>query len=171
VNEGANPAECFVPLGFVSGVHGLKGWVKVHSWTQPREAIFGYQPWLIGDERREVRVRDSRLQGKTLLAALPGVEDREAAAALVGASIAIQRDQLPELPEGEHYWSDLIGLSVETLSGCDLGRVERLQETGANDVLVVQGDRERLIPYVPGRYVVRVDLDGRRIVVDWDSDF
>jgi 16S rRNA processing protein RimM len=171
VAEGPDPAKSCVPLGYVSGVHGLKGWIKVHSWTQPREAIFAYQPWLLGEERREIRVRDKRLQGKTLLAELPGVEGRDEAAALVGASIVVRRDQLPELPAGEYYWSDLIGLSVETLSGEALGRVERLLETGANDVLVVQGDRERLIPYVPSRYVVRVDLDQRRIVVDWNADF
>lgn len=169
--EGPDPAESHVPLGYVSGVHGLRGWIKVHSWTQPREAIFAYQPWLIGDERREVRVLDRRLQGKALLAALPGVEDREGAATLVGSAIVVRRDQLPELPAGEYYWSDLIGLSVETVSGEELGQVERLMETGANDVLVVRGDRERLIPYVPGRYVVGVDLDKRRIVVDWNADF
>lgn len=160
-----------MPLGYISGVHGLKGWVKVHSWTQPREAIFDYQPWWVGEERRKFTGRARQRQGRALVAELAGVEDHQAAAALVGASIAIRRAQLPELPQGEYYWSELIGLEVASASGERLGRVERLIETGANDVLVVQGERERLIPYVPGLYVLQVDLEAGRLVVDWDPDF
>lgn len=160
-----------VPLGYISGVHGLGGWVKIHSWTRPREAIFDYQPWLLGSDRNPVNVRQGRVQGKTLAAELPGVEDQEMARSLAGMEIAVYREQLPELTEGEFYWSDLVGLEVVTAGQVPLGRVTRLIETGANDVLVVEGDRERLIPFVNGRYIKRVDFDAGCIEVDWDPDF
>lgn len=160
-----------VPLGYVSGVHGIKGWVKVHSWTNPREAILGYQPWFLGEELRPVRIRDGRRQGKTVVASLPGVDDREKAGSLVGSTISIDRDQLPEPEEDSWYWADLEGLLVETASGVSLGRIEKMMETGANDVMVVQGDRERLIPFVYGQVVIAVQPDADRVVVDWDPGY
>lgn len=162
--------EC-VALGFISGIHGVQGWVKVHSYTQPRTAILEYPCWLLGSERRPISLSAGRQQGKTLVALLEGVDDREAARALVGQEIAVRRDELPELGRGEYYWADLIGLEVVTVNGVSLGKVVRLLETGANDVLVVQGERERLIPYVPQRYVIRVDLANGRLEVDWDPEF
>jgi 16S rRNA processing protein RimM len=161
----------FVPLGYISGIHGVQGWVKIHSWTRPREAIFGYRPWLLGKERNPVAIRQGRRQGKTLVAELPGVEDRETARSLVEMEIAVHREQLAELAGDEYYWSDLVGLDVVTVTGVALGTVDRLIETGANDVLVVSGERERLVPFVMGRYVIRVDLDAGRMEVDWDPDF
>jgi 16S rRNA processing protein RimM len=160
-----------VALGYISAVHGIKGWVKVHSWTRPMEAILEYQPWLLGEDRKPVKIIDGRKQGKGLAALLPGYDDREQAAALVGKQIFVGRDQMSPTEKDEYYWSDLEGLEVHTISGEVLGRVDRMMETGANDVLVVRGDRERLVPFIQGQYVMRVDLEAGLIVVDWDPDF
>lgn len=135
------------------------------------EAILQYQPWLLGEEKKPVKIEDGRVQGKGLAVLLPGFEDREQAAALVGTQIFVGRDQLPATAKNEYYWSDLEGLEVKTTLGQSLGRVAKLMETGANDVLVVRGDRERLVPFVQGQYVTRVDLEGGVIEVDWDPEF
>jgi len=164
-------AQKWVALGYVSAVHGVRGWVKVHSFTSPIEAILDYQPWLLGEDKKPVALVDGRLQGKGLAVLLPGYEDRDKAAGLVGTQIFVRRDQLPATAKDEYYWSDLEGLEVKTTSGVSLGRVSRLMETGANDVLVVRGDREHLVPFVPGQYVARVDLERGEIEVDWDPDF
>ena len=160
-----------VALGYISAVHGIKGWVKVHSWTRPMEAILDYQPWLLGEQLKAVKITAGRKQGKGLVALFPGTEDREMAVQLVGQQIFVNRDQLPPTDEGEYYWSDLEGLEVHTIKGENLGRVERLMETGANDVLVIRGDREHLVPFIQGQYVKRVDLNDGLIEVDWDADF
>ena len=164
-------ADKQLALGYISAVHGIKGWVKVHSWTRPMEAIFNYQPWLLGDDRKPVKIVDGRKQGKGLAVLLPEYDNREQAVALVGQQIFIGRDQLPPTDKDEYYWSDLEGLEVQTTKGELLGRVDRMMETGANDVLVIRGDRERLIPFIQGQYVTRVDLEESLIVVDWDPDF
>ena len=164
-------AHKHVVLGYISAVHGIKGWVKVHSWTRPMEAILGYRPWLLGEQKNPVKIVDGRKQGKGLVALLPGFEDREQAITLVGQEIFVERDQLPPTVEGEYYWADLEGLEVHTTNGDVLGRVDRLMETGANDVLVIRGEREHLVPFVQGQYVKRVDLEGGLIEVDWDPEF
>ncbi len=162
-----------VVLGRVSGLHGVRGWFKVHSHTRPREGILDYPRWFLREGGQWVsrQLRDGRRHGKTVLAAAEAIEDRDEAARLLNAEIAVPREELPELPAGEYYWVDLIGLSVRTVDGVDLGRVDQLVETGANDVLVVHGDRERLIPFVQGRHVIEVDLDAGEMVVDWDPEF
>ena len=164
-------ADDKLALGYISAVHGVKGWVKVHSWTRPMEAILKYQPWLLGEEKKPVKIIDGRKQGKGLAALLPGYDDREQAVALVGQQIFVSREQMPPTGKDEYYWSDLEGLEVRTTKGEKLGRVDRLMETGANDVLVVSGGRERLIPFVQGQYVTRVDLEAELIEVDWDPEF
>ena len=135
------------------------------------EAILGYQPWLLGEEKKPVKIVDGRKQGKGLVALLPGFEDRETAAKLVGQQIFVDRDQLPATLEDEYYWSDLEGLMVRTTSGELLGQVEKLMETGANDVLVIRGKRAHLVPFVQGQYVKHVDLENGLIEVDWDPEF
>jgi len=166
-----NSAHQLVALGYISAVHGIKGWVKVHSWTRPMEAILQYQPWLLGEEKKPVKIVDGRKQGKGLAVVLPGFESREQAAVLVGSQIFVRRDQLPVPGKDEYYWSDLEGLEVKTTKGELLGRVEKLMETGANDVLVIRGNREHLVPFIQGQYVTRVDLEEGQIEVDWDPEF
>ena len=166
--------ERLVLLGRIVAVHGVRGEVKLESFTEPREQIFRYRPWLLRGPAAELTVERARGrgQGKGLVAELPGVADRDAALALVGAEIRVPRAALPEPAPGEYYWFDLEGLEVATLQGVPLGRVSHLVATGANDVLVVRdGERERLIPFIPGHFVSRVDLDEGRITVDWDPEF
>ena len=114
---------------------------------------------------------NGRLQGKNVIAQIDGVEDRDLAAELIGSKIYIEPGQLPKLAEGEYYWSDLIGMKVESLESEPLGTVETMMETGANDVMVLQGDRERLIPFVIDEIVREVDLANKRVVVDWQPDY
>ena len=164
----------FVTLGRVSGAHGIQGWVKVHSDTSPRENIVQYSPWYLvrGGRREAWKVNAGRRQGKAVVAKLAGCNDRDAAEALAGAEITIPRAQLPATTEpGEFYWADLVGLEVRTVDGVVLGRIEQLFETGANDVIVVQGERERLIPYIWQQVVRDVDLEAGVMQVDWDPEF
>ena len=160
-----------VPLGYIAGVYGIKGWVKIHSWTSPKEAILDYQPWLFGDEKLPVRINAGRPQGKTVVVSLPDVDNREQAAEWVGREISVYRNQLPKTDEKQYYWADLVGLEVENKDGAELGRITRMMETGAHDVMIVQGDRERIIPFIPDHYVISVDLESGRLVVDWEPDY
>jgi len=160
--------------GQISGVFGVKGWVKVFSYTQPRENILSYSPWFIrkNEKLQEVKLIKGQRHGHAVVAALEGIEDRDAAMAWVGAEILISRQQLPKPPAGEYYWADLVGLTVKNTEGVFLGAVDHLLETGANDVLVVlDGERERLIPFLQQHTVIDVDLEQRLMIVDWDPDF
>lgn len=163
-----------VILGRIAGVYGVRGWVKVFSETKPRENIFNYSPWQINlnGAWQSVEVVEGKPHGKGLIAQLTSYDDREQARQLVGAEIAVDKEQLPAAEEGEYYWADLVGLKVVTLDGMELGRVDHLLETGANDVLVVvESERERLIPFVQGQYIHQVDLQAGVIRVDWDPEF
>lgn len=162
-----------VIVGKIRGVFGVKGQVKVYSYTEPRENILGYVPWMLGSSSQwQTRVVESgQKHGRGIIVRLKGCDDRDKALALVGQEIAIRSDQLPEIAENEFYWSDLEGLTVITREGTELGVVSHLFETGSNDVMVVKGDRQRLIPYIWGQVVYKVDLHAGRIEVDWDAEF
>ena len=159
-------------VGHIIGVQGVKGWVKVFSDTSPRENILKYSPWKIqtGEKIMNVVVK-GRLQGKNVIAQIDGVKDRDQAAELTGSKIYIAPEQIPELGKGEYYWSDLIGMKVESLESEPLGIIETMMETGANDVMVLQGDRERLIPFVIDEIVRKVDLVNKRVIVNWKPDY
>ncbi len=161
-----------VVLGRISGLFGVRGWVKVYSYTEPREAVLGYGRWLLSakDGWREATVAEGQRHGKTIIARIAGVADRDEAAELVGTEIAVPRDEMPETASGQYYWSDLEGLRVVHRDGTELGRVAYLLETGANDVMVVKGEQERLIPFVMDKVVLGVDLDKGEIDVDWEWD-
>lgn len=162
-----------VRLGRISGVHGIKGWVKVHSYTEPRDNVVRYDTWLLEQDgvTRSVQIEAGGGQGKNVLAKLRGVADRDAAEQLIGAEIVVERVALPPCEPGEYYWADLEGLAVHDPAGKPLGVVDHLLATGAHDVLVLEGDGSRLIPFVADRVVRSVDLDARIIVVDWDESY
>jgi 16S rRNA processing protein RimM len=164
--------ECVV-LGEVLGAHGVRGELRIYSWTRPKENILGYSRWTVGagTEAKQYTVAATRVQGRHLLARLQGVDHRDAAESLRGQRIVVGREALPERGDDEYYWAELKGLEVETIAGHRLGQVSGLMETGANDVLVVDGERRHLIPYAPGRYVESVDLAAGRMQVDWDPEF
>lgn len=166
-------APDLVTLGEISGVYGIKGWVKVASHTEQRDSILDYVPWLLcrsGDcQARELIA--SRSQAKGLIVQFQGIENRDQAQALVGYAIAVRREQLPVLPVDQYYWTDLVGLEVINLHGIRLGEVSSLFATGANDVLVVSGERERLLPWIMGDVIRSVNLEHKLIQVDWEADF
>jgi len=164
-----------IQLGEIAGVHGVKGWVKVYSHSQPRENILRYSPWQL-EQRGTIRTLEllqGRRQGKNVVARLQGIDTREQAEALRGARISVERTQFLPLAEGEYYWADLIGLEVTDTQGNSLGKVKNLMETGANDVLIVRDEegREILIPWLRDRVILEVDLMTGHIRVDWDPDY
>ena len=162
-----------VNVGRISGIYGVKGWVRIFSYTNPRTNILSYSPWQvrIKGKWQTIKAVEGRDHGKGVVAHLDGYDDPDSVRSLINADIAVHRRQLPATAAGEYYWADLIGLRVVTVKGVELGKVDHLMATGANDVLVVKDDRARLIPFVPDEVVVKVDMENRIITVDWDPDF
>lgn len=158
-------------LGQIAGAHGIRGWVRVHSLTKPREAILEYDSWLLGENQQPVEVLAGSRNGKAIVAQLEGVTDRDQAEAMKGLEIGIDKSQLPKTGKDQFYWADLIGLEVLLEDERSLGKIEKMMATGANDVMVVEGDRQRLIPFVTGHSVLKVDLESEQIIVDWDPEF
>lgn len=159
-------------MGRIAGLYGVRGWLKVRSFTEPREAILDYDGWQLhrDGQWQPVEVAEGRRHGKTVVMRLNGIEDRDRAAEWLNADIAVPREALPATRTGQYYWSDLEGLEVVRQDGQVLGTVAYLIETGANDVLVVQGEEERLIPFVREQVILDVDLANGVIRVDWEFD-
>jgi len=169
-----------ITLGKVGAVYGIKGWLRIHSFTDEPDAILDYFPWSLklGNNTRTVDVTDWRKHNKGLIVKVGGIDDRDNAQALVGSEILINESTLPELSQGDYYWRDLIGMAVVTTKGYDLGVVSDMLETGANDVLVVKANlndgfskKERLIPYLLEQVVESVSIEDKQICVDWDPGF
>jgi 16S rRNA processing protein RimM len=171
--------DTHVVLGKLTSPHGIKGWLKVYSYTNPMDSILEYPEWWVrqGEALTRMTVLQGSRQGKGLVVQLKGVDDRTAAEGLAQADILMPKEALPELTDDEYYWHELEGLTVFTRSGERLGQVSYLFETGANDVMVVRGDndaidkRERLLPFLPDDVIVEIDLEDGRMVVDWDPEF
>jgi 16S rRNA processing protein RimM len=159
-------------MGRILAPFGVKGWVKVQPNTAAIQNLLAYRTWWVGDEgdRRELAVADAKVQGGAVVARLEGCTDRDAAVLLRGRPVALPRAALPETRSGEYYWADLIGLAVMNTGSKELGSVVGMLQTGANDVLVVQGERERLIPFI-ATVVREVDLKAGVVRVDWDADY
>jgi 16S rRNA processing protein RimM len=162
-----------IVAGEIAGAFGVRGWLKVHSYTDPPDNILNYSPWLIGDTvaRQEFKVISGQRHGNSVVVHLEGVDTRDQALRLSKLSIFVDRGRFEPAKPGEYYWADLIGLEVRTTAGVSLGTVTGMMETGANDVMVVRGERERLIPFVLGTFVKNVDLNDGVLTVDWDPDF
>jgi len=158
-----------VLVGRIAGAYGIKGWVRVRSFTDPEDNILSYSPWRLRQGEREIscEVSEGRAQGKGLVVRFAEVADRTAAEALSGMDVLVDRSRLPEAGEGRFYWADLEGLEARDLEGRVLGRVDQVLATGANDVLVIQGDTRLLIPFLYGQTVRSVDLDDGSLVIDW----
>lgn len=178
-----------ITLGQIIGVHGIKGWIKVRSFTRPEQNLFEYAHWSLIKEQEIanrstsiaeqsnqsviVKPEQRRRQHNGWFVKLAGCDDRNAAEAVRGLLIQLPREQLPALAADEYYWSDLIGLAVENLDGYPLGCIESLIETGANDVLVVVDPRTKkrcLVPYLPKKVIKKIDISVGQMVVDWSID-
>jgi 16S rRNA processing protein RimM len=165
-------------IGQISGVYGVKGWVRIHSHTEPVENLLGYSNWTMLRQGgwEAICIDAGKRHGKGLVAHIEGVDDRSQAEALKGCDIAVPLTELPGLAEDEYYWHQLEGLSVEC-AGELLGRVDQMMATGAIDVMVVKpcegsrDQRERLIPWIRGSVVKNIDLLAANIQVDWDPEF
>ncbi len=177
-----------VVVGLVSGLHGVQGALKIKSFCEPPEGIFKYGPWTLarpgfgvsGAPVMKVAHEASTLvgvplkirgAGTSLAARFPEIEDRDQAGLWLGSLISVPRSCLPKLGSGDYYWRDLIGLQVENLQGVAFGVIDEMMSTGNNDVMVVNGDRQRLVPYIPGQFVMNVDLVAGKMIVDWDPEF
>jgi 16S rRNA processing protein RimM len=171
-------ADDYLVIGKIFSVHGVRGEVKVYSFTDPIDNLLDYPSWTLrrNGEVRQVELASGRLQNKVLVAKLKGLNDREEARLLAGFEICVLRSLLPDLTDGEYYWYQLEGLKVIDQLGQSLGTVHHLLETGANDVMVVKActgsldDRERLLPYTE-QCVLAVDLAAGEMRVEWDADF
>lgn len=167
-----------VIVGKIGAPYGVKGWVKINSYTEQLEGIFDYSPWLLGDELKAITVDHWRTHNKGVIAKLVGVESRDDAEAIKNLEISIKAEQLPQLADDEFYWRDLVGMQVVTENGYDLGVVKDMFETGANDVMLVKarsndafGQKERMLPYLYDQVVKQVDRQAKIITVDWDPGF
>jgi 16S rRNA processing protein RimM len=180
-NESSNKAEILHILAKITGYYGVKGWVKLYSFTEPRENIVNYSSLKIRRNKREqwrdVKLDNGKAHGKGVVAHFAGYDDRDKAAELIGAELAVYRSDFKPTAKNEYYWSDLIALKVINLEGAELGQVSNLMETAANDVLVIKPSQEQgsgqdiLIPFVLEHYVKQVDLDAGSITVDWPSNW
>jgi 16S rRNA processing protein RimM len=162
-----------VVMGRIVAAQGIQGWVKVQTFTEYLDSLLDYDVWYLGNETawRPAKVLEAKVHGKVIVAKLEGVPDRTAAEKLKGQLIAVSRADLPEQDEDEYYWSDLIGMTVRNLQDEVLGTVENLLETGANDVLVVQGEHgQLLIPFIES-VAHDVDLVNKMMRVDWQADY
>ena len=163
-----------VLLGLINGLFGVKGWVKVFSYTRPRIKIVDYQHWYLGEESDQpILVEEGRSKKSGVVVKLQGINDRDAAVELLDCEIWIAGDQLNPLLNNEYYWYQLIGLNVLDTEQKLLGSIKNLIETGANDVMIVRGKgkTEHLIPYIQGQVIKSIDLEQNCMVVDWDVEF
>ena len=159
-------------VGKINSFFGVQGWVKIFSYTEPRKNILEYQPWYFIDNGtyKAIEMTTGREQSKTIVAHVKGIDNRDQAGQLIGKDLYIDKDQLPELSDNEHYWHELNEFRVINKNGIDLGVVNYLVDTGSNNVLVTKGEKEHWIPYIEP-YLVLVDKKNRVITVDWDENF
>ena len=161
-----------VVMGRVVAPYGVIGWLKIVPDTEEFDSLLDYKTWWIGKDSdwRELKVESAKIHNDVLVVKLQSIDDRDAAVACKGKQIAVPRASLPKLKSEEYYWSDLIGLAVKNQQNVDFGKITDVFATGANDVIVATGDKERLIPYI-AQVIVEVDLDAKTMLVDWDAEF
>jgi 16S rRNA processing protein RimM len=159
-------------MGRVSAPFGVAGWIRIQPFTEAAENLVSRPAWWLRHEAgwRKYRVAGARVQGRAVIAKLEGCDDRDTAAGLRGHDVAVAREELPKPAANEFYWADILGLKVVNTEGEEFGRLVRILRTGANDVLVVEGTRERLIPFIES--VVREVAPAKGVIrVDWDAEY
>lgn len=171
-----------VIMGRIVAPYGIYGWLKIQPDTETVDSLLDYSAWWLGRDDNSTQpgiknvpwqkfeVETAKVHANSLLVKLVGIDDRDAALACKSRHVAVPREQLPEVSDNEYYWSDLIGLTVRNQQQVDFGKVVDVFETGANDVLVVQGDKERLLPFID-TVVLEVDMAAGTMLVDWDAEF
>lgn len=167
-----NSSQKMIILGHLASAHGVNGWIKIHSFTEPNTNILKYNPWHLSTKTgyEVIDVEETRVQGPYLAAKLKGCDDRETAKSWTGRNIAIPREALPECGPEEFYWTDLEGLTVKHKNGAILGKIDGLMEAGAKDIMLITGDKLWQIPFILHETVMNVDLEAGEIIVDWEED-
>lgn len=163
----------WIVVGRFGRPHGIKGFITIHSFTEPRDNILSYTDWhaYIAKQWQPLKIEQIETTNKSILAKIEGFHEREHLSSLTNVDLAISRTQLPSLTQGEYYWHQLVGMQVTNQQGIVFGKVTEIMPTGSNDVLVIEGERRHLIPYLPGQFIIDVDMDKNLISVDWDMDF
>lgn len=163
----------WIVIGRFGRPHGIKGFVTIQSFTDPRDNILRYTDWHVYMQQswKPIKLLSLEVHIKAIIAQIDGFPGREAVAELTNIEIAVSKDQLAPLEPGEYYWHQLVGMTVVNQQGDLFGQVSDVMPTGSNDVLLVQGEKKHLIPYLPGKYIVNIDDLERIITVDWDLDF
>lgn len=163
----------WVVIGRFGRPHGIKGFISVHSFTQPRENLLTYTDWhaFINKQWQPIKALAIEVQNKGIIAKIEGYPERESVMRLTNVDIAVLQNKLPKLAEGDYYWHELIGMTVVNTKGESFGEVVELLATGSNDVLVVQGEKKHLIPYLMGQFILDINPAQKLITVDWDLDF
>ena len=161
-----------VVMGRIVAPYGVFGWLKIIPDTEIFDTLLDYKTWWIGKDNdwRELKVESAKIHNDVLVVKLQGIDERDGAFACKGKQVAVPRASLPPPQEDEYYWSDLIGLGVKNLQEVDFGKITDVLETGANDVIVVMGEKERLIPFT-AQTILDVSLSEKKMLVDWDADF
>ncbi len=159
-----------VILGKVIGHFGVQGWVKIFSYTKPKQAILEYKEMALKEKNhwKTLKIEEGRVHCKNVLIKIRNIENRERAEQVLGKYLGVSREDFPDLSDGHYYWTDLEGLEVQDLTGNKIGVISYMLETGANDVMVIENDDEILIPFLMDQVVKEVDFKLNRIVVDWD---
>ncbi|MCX7554800.1 ribosome maturation factor RimM [Marinicella sp. S1101] len=163
-------SDDLITVGKVTGHFGVRGWLKVFSYTRPMENIVNYTTWIVGDE--EIKGIKAKQHGKTIVAYFKGCDNREKSQRYIGDEVRVSLTDLTQLQNNEYYWHQLIGLTVEDGQGQHFGTLDAFFETGANDVMVVKDEEgnEVLIPYIWGQYVIAIDLEQQKMIVDWQLE-
>ncbi|WP_373746363.1 ribosome maturation factor RimM [Neisseria dentiae] len=163
----------WVAMGYIKGVFGVKGWLKIAAGTEYADSLLDYPEWRLSKngQHRSVIPEAGKTANGELLVKLEGIDDRDEAFALCGYTIEIPREAFAPAEEGEYYWADLVGMTVTNTEGITLGTVKNLMETGAHDVLVVEGGYgQKLIPFV-SQYILTVNTENKTITADWGLDY
>jgi 16S rRNA processing protein RimM len=160
-----------IVVGRIGAPYGVRGWLKVKSFTDPIDNILNYQPWLLSLKGTQISIRvlDGKIHSSTIVAKIEGCDDRDKALKYTNAEILVYRDQFAELEQDEYYWSDLIGLTVIKQDESVVGILDHMFSTGANDIMLVKGEKDYYIPYIFNTTVLSVNLKARTIHIKWDE--